>query len=172
MISSFSRPSCVQRGLTLIELMVTLSVLVILITVGIPSFRDLVARNRLTASTNEILYHLQYARSESVKRAASVLICPSTDSATCATAPGDWEAGFIVCKATNGSSCDSGLPVLRIVSNMPDAISVTGPSSVAFGPAGNIQSPGDFEISVSNGGEKCIRLISSGRTYAESGPCS
>lgn len=46
------------QGFTLIELMISLLVLVILLAIGIPSFRDLAIQDRITSQTNEMLVGL------------------------------------------------------------------------------------------------------------------
>lgn len=61
-----------ERGFTLIELLVTIAVAVILATVAVPGFQNLVAENRRAADFNEILTGLTYARSEAVKRRQEV----------------------------------------------------------------------------------------------------
>jgi type IV fimbrial biogenesis protein FimT len=62
------------RGFTLLELMVTVAVLAILLTVGVPSFRDLIQNNRVTTQTNELVTALNFARAEAVKRGRSVQV--------------------------------------------------------------------------------------------------
>ena len=44
-----------RSGFTLIELMITLAVAAIVLTVGIPSFREMMRENRLATQTNEFL---------------------------------------------------------------------------------------------------------------------
>ncbi|MFC3290525.1 GspH/FimT family pseudopilin [Modicisalibacter luteus] len=61
-----------QAGLTLIELLVTLAVIVIVSTIAVPGFQNLVATSRLTADHNELLVGLHLARSEAVKRREEV----------------------------------------------------------------------------------------------------
>jgi type IV fimbrial biogenesis protein FimT len=63
-----------QRGFTLIELMVTMAVLVILITIGVPSFNDLVQNQRVKTAVSELHSSLIFARSEAIKRNAEVTI--------------------------------------------------------------------------------------------------
>lgn len=82
-------------GFTLLELMVTLAVAAILVTIAIPSYRGLVQRNTLTASVNDLVGDLNYARSEAVTRGQNVYLCKSKDEATCET-DGDWSQGWIV----------------------------------------------------------------------------
>lgn len=81
------------RGFTLIELMVTLAIAAILLTIGIPSFRDLMIKSRLSGQVQEFYGALNYARSEAIKRGNFVSICKSADGSQCG---GNWSDGWIV----------------------------------------------------------------------------
>ena len=87
-----------NKGFTLIELMVTVSVLSILVVVGIPQMTQFAASNRLSSEINQIVGALNLARSESVKRGRVVTICgtttPNNNGAICNST--DWEDGWIV----------------------------------------------------------------------------
>jgi type IV fimbrial biogenesis protein FimT len=61
-------------GFTLIELMVTIAIAVILLSIAIPSFTNIVSRSRLTAYTNELVTALNLARSEAIKRGQHVVV--------------------------------------------------------------------------------------------------
>lgn len=86
-------------GFTLIELMVTISVLAILLAIAIPNFQSFILHSRLTATTNDLASALAMARSEAVKRATRITVCKSSDteaaSPSCATAA-NWQDGWIV----------------------------------------------------------------------------
>lgn len=69
-------------GVTLIELMVTLSVAAILLSLAIPSFQQIAATNRVAGLTNELTATLNLARSEAVKRGTTVTVCRSADTGT------------------------------------------------------------------------------------------
>ena len=85
------------RGFTLIELMVTLSVLAILLGIAAPSVRQFIINNRLTSQANGLLADLSRARSEAGARHAPVTVCAAEDEDTCAAADAaNWEAGWIV----------------------------------------------------------------------------
>jgi type IV fimbrial biogenesis protein FimT len=84
-----------NKGFTLVELMTTLTVAMLLLSVGIPSASSLLANNRMTARTNDLVTHLQYARSESIKRQIAVTVCASEDGEVCAGSD-DWGTGWIV----------------------------------------------------------------------------
>ena len=57
-----------DNGFTLVELMVTLAVAAILLTVGIPSFQSMMRDNRLANFTNQMILTLNFARSEAIKQ--------------------------------------------------------------------------------------------------------
>ena len=93
-----SRPVDLRRGsagFTLVELVITLLILAILVTVGVPTFSDATLGSRLGSTANNLVVSLYLARSEAIKRNTIVRVCPSTDSNTCATSA-SWETGWIV----------------------------------------------------------------------------
>ena len=84
-----------NSGFTLIELMITLAIVAILLTVGVPSLTAFMQGNRLISSTNELVSALHVARSEAIKLNVRVSVCESSDGANCSTT-GNWENGWIV----------------------------------------------------------------------------
>ena len=84
-----------SRGFTLIELMITLVLAAIILTLAVPGFQDIIRNNRAATQANELVTALGLARSEAVKRGARVSLCPSTDQASC-TGGADWSNGWIV----------------------------------------------------------------------------
>ncbi len=63
-----------SKGLTLIELMVTLAVAIIIIAVAVPSFRSTTHSTKMTAQVNNFASFLMLARSEAVKRQRSITV--------------------------------------------------------------------------------------------------
>ena len=59
-------------GFTLVELMVTIGIFAILVTLAAPSFDQLIRRSRLDAGAETFQSALAYTRSEATKRAARV----------------------------------------------------------------------------------------------------
>lgn len=72
-----------QRGVTLIELMVTIAVAAIIVTIAVPSFESAINRGRLTSAANEIMAGLQTARMEAVRhnRRAGFCLSKTADTA-------------------------------------------------------------------------------------------
>jgi type IV fimbrial biogenesis protein FimT len=84
-----------SRGFTLIELMITITLLAILLGFGIPTFRDFTRRNSVTSVQNDLVTAFNLARSESLRRNRNVSICASTDLETCAGDEEEWNQGWI-----------------------------------------------------------------------------
>ncbi len=82
-----------QQGLTLLELMVTIAIAGILLTIGVPSFQAIVTSNRISANTNDFITAINLARSEAIKRGTDISVCKSADGVSCT---GDWNQGWIV----------------------------------------------------------------------------
>ena len=73
-------------GFTLVELMITLAVAAVVLTLAIPSFTSMINTNRLAALSNDIGGSVQLGRMEAVRRGVRVVACPSTDGSTCVVA--------------------------------------------------------------------------------------
>lgn len=73
-----SMPGASRRGFTLVELMIVIVVLGIVSMLGVPSFTRVMANNAVKGAANEAYADLQYARSESVQRNATVTVTFST----------------------------------------------------------------------------------------------
>ncbi len=67
-------------GFTLVELLVTLVVGAILLTIAIPCYAFLVNSSRLAAATNELVTALQLARSEAIDGGVRVTVCKTSNA--------------------------------------------------------------------------------------------
>jgi type IV fimbrial biogenesis protein FimT len=83
-----------ERGFTMMELLVAVSIAAVLFAIGVPMFRDAALGSRLSAAANNLLASVQLARSEAIKRNVNVTLCASSDGESCAGA-GGWEQGWI-----------------------------------------------------------------------------
>ena len=84
-----------QRGFNLIELMTVVALTGVLLGVGLPAMRTFSFDNRITTQINAFSSSLSLARSEAVKSNQNVVVCPSINGSTCASAGTDWNKGYL-----------------------------------------------------------------------------
>jgi type IV fimbrial biogenesis protein FimT len=92
-------PGRAAEGFTLIELMVTMSILVIVTVLAVPSFQSAFLSNKLATYTNNFVGSIQFARGEAIKRNAIVRICRrerATDGTPTCSDSGTWQKGWFV----------------------------------------------------------------------------
>lgn len=110
-----------QLGFTLIELMVTIAVAAILLTIGVPSLTSLYESSRAGSEIQKINDAFLFARNQAINYGSTVTICPYAAS-TCGT---DWNKGFNI-YLDNGVN-KSLLKVIDSVNNN-DTIKISGPT--------------------------------------------
>ncbi|WP_217126713.1 GspH/FimT family pseudopilin [Hydrogenophilus thiooxidans] len=178
------RHSFAMHGVTLVELMVTIAVAAIVLSVAVPAFRSLIVSNRLTATTNAFVAALNLARSEAIKRNARVTLCKTADpnaaSPTC-SASASWNQGAIlfVDRGTVGT-LESGDTLLRVLGPFAD-VTITAGANFALGisylPTGVSQGvkadgstglPNDSFNFCASGQGKRITINTTGRPASES----
>jgi len=86
-----------NRGVTLIELIVTISIAGILLSMAMPSFTSIINSTRLTTYANEWVAALNLARSEAVKRGVQISIRRKGSTNQ------NWDSGWDVFTDVNGN---------------------------------------------------------------------
>lgn len=101
-----------QRGFTIMELMVAVTVSVVLVAITVPAFSALSARNDLTVATNSLRGALLAARQAAVTRGRPISLCAGSPAVGCT---GDWSAGrwLVFHDADHGGDLDADEAVLR-----------------------------------------------------------
>ena len=103
-----------MSGVTLVELMVTVALISILMAIGMPSYKYVTSANRLSAEVNGLLGDMQLARGQAIKEGQTVVVCSSTDGATCAGST-SWQSGWIVFSDVNANgTVDPGETIWRV----------------------------------------------------------
>lgn len=92
-----------ESGFTLVELMVTIAIAGILMSIATPNYRTFILSSRISAQANEFMTAIGMARSEAIKRGMRISICKSANNTSCTTS-GDWAQGWIIFTDTNGST--------------------------------------------------------------------
>jgi type IV fimbrial biogenesis protein FimT len=119
-----------KNGVTLIELVITMTVVSILAMIAMPSYRQFVESGRLTTATNDFVADVSYARVEAMKRGPSQKtgVCASSDGTSCAAAPATWASGWIVfvdADANNAYNAAGGDTILKIHDALPSSLTAT-----------------------------------------------
>ncbi len=137
-----------SSGFTLIELMIVVVLIGIAAAYAVPSFTQLVERNRVSSTVNGMLGILNYARSEAVKAGQTIEVTPLTGN--------DWDTGVVVwLDADNDNFLDAD-EELRRFTDIPNGLTVTGVAggANAIGFRGNgFLDPGtaaEFQLSVTS----------------------
>ena len=95
-----------NRGFTLIELIVTLTIAGILMAVAAPNMGNFIKDQRLTGQINDFISDINLARSEAIKRSTNITICKQDSTSTASlcntTAATSWSAGRVIFIDTNG----------------------------------------------------------------------
>ena len=145
-------------GFTLPEILIVITVLVVLLGVGMPSFGDFVRNQRLKTASFDLYSTLVHARSEAITRNASVTVAPVSSA---------WTNGWTV--------TDAGGTVIRTASAVSN-VNITGPVNIVFRGSGrlNAASMPTFQLTTTGSGitSRCITIDLSGRPTTKATTCS
>jgi type IV fimbrial biogenesis protein FimT len=154
----------VSKGFTLIELMVTMAVVAVLLSAGVPTFSALIKNNRLVTENYALRTVLSAARSEAQTQRTTVTVCRSANGLNCST--GDWGAGYMAfIDLDNDRQLDEEDGEQLLQSRVQDSSNVVVRYSRAsdvllFNSNGNaVDSNGTFTFCDDRGAEKARGLI-------------
>ncbi len=158
-------------GFTLIELMITLSVMAIVATVGVPSFMSIIASNRVTAASNGMVTALNLAKSDAIRSGQNSVLCKSKDAATC-DAKLNWSDGWLLFNDTNGDQKkDTDERIIRSHAATDPSLSFIfrGGDFVEFRPNGSTNESGRFcfRNTYKDNNSRVVRITHAGRIRTE-----
>ena len=147
-------------GITLIELMITIAIAGILVSLAAPNFRSSIQNNRMVTEVNELHASLNYGRSEAIKRSSNVTICRSSNGFTCS---GAWKDGWIIFSDVDaGGTFNGGDELIRVHGPITDGNTLSfSQNSVTYVSQGVVTggSPGTFTLCDSRGASHAKGLI-------------
>lgn len=146
-------------GVTLVELITTVSILGVVSVFAIPAFTRTIADQRVKSASTDFYIALSKARSEAIKRNTNVTVTATS---------GDWTQGWTIPQPNDTTKLlDSHGPL--------SGMTVSGPTSVTYQSSGrvsNATAPSfGFTSTVWSGAASCIAVDLSGRPYSKSSSC-
>jgi len=148
-------------GFTLYELLLSLAVAAVALSIGVPSVTSIIQQNQLASSINTLVRSLNLARAEAVTRGKNVVICRSTTANTpspnCNSGSSNWSEGWIVFENSDNDSPparDAGEPVLHVFAGMDGKFlldsSTVFDNAISFNATGDVGSNGEFVLCKDN----------------------
>lgn len=120
-----------SSGFTVIEVLISLLVAAILLSLATPSFIEFTKNKQITTQANEFISSLALARSEALKRVSRVTVCRSASGSSCANS-GNWDQGYLVFNDDDDDgTVDGGEQILKVVSALPTGFTLDGSTDVA-----------------------------------------
>jgi type IV fimbrial biogenesis protein FimT len=135
-----------HRGFTLIELMLTLALAAVIMSLAIPAMGSFSKNGRLTANANDLVHSYQVARTEAIKSQKNIVVCasnsPSTLAADCSNGA---FSGWIIFADDNGDwQRQTTEQIIESHATVETSLQVRSDGSgiMSFGPAGFANPPG------------------------------
>ncbi|MDH3560994.1 MAG: GspH/FimT family pseudopilin [Gammaproteobacteria bacterium] len=89
-----------NRGFTLPEIIITLGIVAIVLSMAVPAVSSTIKDNRLATTLNLLITDVHVARSEAAKRGVRVILCrsanPNAATPSCGGTTKDWTSGYLI----------------------------------------------------------------------------
>jgi type IV fimbrial biogenesis protein FimT len=167
-------------GFTLVELMITVSILAILAAAAIPSFQGMLRTSHLVSLTNELAGALNLARSEAIKRGKRVTVCqsaaPQVTNPDCSISPpSTWETGWLIFVDESTVGTFDGSDIRLKVGQLATSNAVITPTTgfadyISYLPNGASNTIGNIAICIENV-QRSLVISRTGRIRIEKDTC-
>ena len=115
-----------QNGFTLYELLITMVIVGVVLTFGVPNMLAFNQNGRMTSAANDLHSSFHLARSESGRAKTNITVCASANALTAAAnCGGTWDQGFIVFVDEDGDINRSGANETVLQAHGPVAEGIT-----------------------------------------------
>lgn len=132
---TLTRAQRMQRGFTLIEVMVVVAIVAVLAALAGPSFTPMIERWRVRDAVESLQSSLYYARSEAIKRGGNIVIRKEptgTNGCTLASGNASWDCGwFVFVDANSNGTRNTGEEILQRFAT-PTNVQITRSINGAF----------------------------------------
>lgn len=149
-MNNFGHAISSDYGFTLLEILITLTIVSVLLSVTVPSGKELLRQQEINSVTNQMINLLHYTRQIAVNSGYNTGVCPTIDLATCSD---NWHQAFIVYKDLNSDKIfNPALDEILQVAVLPPSWSVNwrafnSQHQIRFQPSGyTFNQNGTFEL--------------------------
>jgi type IV fimbrial biogenesis protein FimT len=152
-----------NSGFTLVEMLTVMAIVAILLAVGIPGMRSLIASQRVRTAASNLQAYLNLTRAEALKRNANVTLSPNSST--------DWTTGWHIADGS-GTTLYTTAAVTSVV--IAGGSSTTLPSSVTYRGTGRLTSTVDVIFKFSASGTstyRCVEVDLTGLAIVNSSGC-
>ena len=148
-----------QKGTTLLELLVVLAVFTIVFTGVVPSANELYQRHRITAQVNLMSSYAYLARSQAIEQHRSAVLCPTSDFQKCDVK--NWHlAKMLFFDNNQNNKRDDDEPIEYAGERAPASIKIKGPNKlIRFYEDGIVASTASLIVCTSYNDERFSRAI-------------
>lgn len=145
-----------QRGFTLVEAMVVLSIIVILAGIGVPAMQDFVANQRVKSASSELFSDILQARSEAIKRNTDITLAPA----------GSWNKGWSIANPVDGQPALANHGAIA-------RVDINGPAALVYTAEGRVRGAANpkFDFTSPVGKPRCITVDLGGRPSVQPKAC-
>lgn len=148
-----------HSGFTLVELLVTLSIAAVMMSIGMPSLVDFIKNQAVGTASFDVTSTLVMARSEAIKRNTNVVVTPTTSN---------WKDGWAVTVTSGGTTTTLGRQAAY-----SSAVAITSSvTSVTYGGNGRVQGTTVPTFAISGSSRaRCVSVSLSGLPNSKTGAC-
>jgi len=157
-----------SSGLSLVELMITIAVAAIMVTIAVPSFGVFIDKMRIDNEISQLNRLVLSAKNGAVSFGQNVILCP-LENGVCT---GNWQNELTAFIDTNNTgtyvAADDSLLKVKAANTTNDVITYAGQTSIRFAPTGNMTTIASTFLYCPYNDKKLARavvLTISGRTY-------
>lgn len=165
-----------QTGLTMTELLITLAIVGVMMSVSMPSMNSFAEDNQVSSDTKAMFNSLQLARSESATRNSRVSLCKIDPAAPTACENSEsWDSGWIVFEDTNlDSTRNAGEQIFLTAMGMQENTVVSTSdyaTTISFLPSGGVTNNGTLTLCVAGNVARSITINATGRPRMVNSSC-
>lgn len=166
-ITRGKQPGSLQSGMTIIEILITTTLLALLMSLATPAFSALIAKTKVTTQANLLLHSLHSARSHAISKQIVLLVCKKMTDGSCDESwqkDSNWSNGWIIfADRNNNNSYEEEEKIFVVSANEKVNLIFNQRGRLRFHPNGSARSAGFYLCHKTADVTKRIHILYTGR---------